>query len=146
MRRLGALLGSSLFLLFSAGCAGYIGSAERAYQDGRYLEAAEKLGDHEDEVAELSPRKQVSYGLYLGLSLMMLGDHDGAERWLDFTEQVEAQRPGTLRPDEKRELQAARGRLAGVEEKAKAAGTGTGEEPAQDAPLLRTVRQTDTAP
>ncbi|MDI1446564.1 hypothetical protein [Polyangium sp. 6x1] len=143
MRRLGALLGSSLFLLVSVGCGGYLGSAQRAYQDGRYLEAAEKLGDHEDEVAALSPRKQVSYGLYLGLSLMKLGDHDGADRWLDFAEQVEAQRPGTLRADEKRELEAARGQLAGVEEKAKPASE---EPPAQEAPLLRTVRQTEPAP
>ncbi|HVK68557.1 MAG TPA: hypothetical protein VM694_29060 [Polyangium sp.] len=142
MRRLGALLGSSLLLVFSAGCGGYLGSAQRAYQDGRYLEAAEKLGDHEDEVAALSPRKQVSYGLYMGLSLMKLGDHDGAERWFGFAEQVEAQRPGTLRPDEKRELEAARGQLAGIEEKAKAAG----EEPTQDGTFLQTVRQTEPAP
>ncbi len=131
MRRLGALLASS-FLLFLIGCGGYLGHAQRAYQDGRYLEVAENLGDHEDEVPALSPRKQVSYGLYRGLSLMRLGDRDGAERWLDFAEQIEAKQPGTLRPEEKRELTAARGRLA----KSSIAI----EEPAQDAPL-RTVRQ-----
>jgi len=144
MRRLGALLGSTLLLLFSVGCGGYLGSAQRAYQDGRYLEAAEKLEDHEDEVAELSPRKQVSYGLCMGLALMMLGDRDGAERWLGFAEAIEARQPGTLRPDERRELEAARGRLADLAVKAKAAAEEPAEEePAQDGSLLRNVRQTE---
>jgi hypothetical protein len=146
MRRLGALLGSSLLLLvFSAGCGGYLGSAQRAYDDGRYLEAAEKLGDHEDEVAELSPRKQVSYGLYMGLSLMRLGDRDGAARWLGFAEEIEAKRPGTLRPDEKREIEAARGQLAVLSEKAKAPPPAI-EEPAEDGTLLRNVNVRQTEP
>ena len=130
MRRLGALLGSSLLLLgFSAGCGGYLGSAQRAYQDGRYLEAAEKLEDHEDEVAELSPRKQVSYGLYMGLSLMRLGDRDGAARWLGFAEEIEA----------------ARGQLAVLSEKAKAPPPAI-EEPAEDGTLLRNVNVRQTEP
>jgi hypothetical protein len=114
MRRLGALLSLSFFLLLAAGCGGYLSSAQRAYNDGRYLEAAEKLGDHEDEVAQLSPRGKVSYGLYYGLSLMMLGDLDNAERWLLFAEGVEAQKPGTLRADERAEISAARTRIAKI--------------------------------
>ncbi|MRG95198.1 hypothetical protein [Polyangium spumosum] len=140
MRRLGALLVSSLLLFVAAGCGGYLGSAQRAYQDGRYLEVAEELGEHEGEVARLSPRKQVSYGLYLGLSLLMLGDRDGAERWLAFAEEIEARQPGTLRPDEKRELEVARVRLASVEAEDKAKAS---EEPAEDGTLLQNVRQTE---
>jgi hypothetical protein len=93
------------FFLGAAGCGGYMGNARRAYQDGRFLEAAETLGEHEAEVAEMPLRKQADYGLYLGLSLMKLGDHAGAAEWLGFTATLEQQRPGTLRSEELRALE-----------------------------------------
>jgi len=111
MRRLVAISSAWFVLLILAGCGGYIGRAERAYHDGRYLEVAESLGDHEGEVGKLSPRGQAHYGLYLGLSLEQLGDRDGAERWLGFAGEIDARQPGALRPEERRKLDEARGRL-----------------------------------
>jgi len=111
MRRIGAVLVPS-FALLALGCGGYIGSAQRAYNDGRYLEVAENLGEHEDEVQKLSPAKQADYGLYRGLSLMQLGDHEAANHWLEFAASVEQNHPGALRPEGKRELSEARGKLA----------------------------------
>lgn len=88
-----------------AGCGGgYVGGAKRAYSQGRYLEAAEELGEHEDEVHGLSPRRKAEYGLYRGLSLMMLRDYQGAEQWMSFALTVDKQSPGALRPEQREEL------------------------------------------
>ena len=81
-----------------------MGRAGRAYHDGRYLETAERLGQREGDLAELSPRRQAEYGLYRGLSLLMLGDLAGAHRWLYFAYEVERNEPGALKPDERAEL------------------------------------------
>ena len=91
--------------LAAAGCGGgYIGGAKRAYGQGRYLEAAEKLGQHENEVGELSPLRQADYGIYRGLSLMRLNDYPAATYWFEFVYDVERRSPGTLRPEQQREL------------------------------------------
>lgn len=112
MRRSGAVLFLAVFLAATGCGGGAISNARQAYQDGRYLEAAEKLDAYEHEVHKLSPEKQADYGLYRGLSLMMLGDHAEAGRWLDFTAAIEAKRPGTLGPEKQRELGQARATLA----------------------------------
>lgn len=75
--------------------------AKRAYEDGRFLEASEKLADREPDVGELSPRKQADYGIYRGLSLMMLGDARGAQQWLTFAYEVERLHPGTIEPEQR---------------------------------------------
>jgi hypothetical protein len=111
MRHVGAFA-TWFFLLFVPGCGSYLGSAQLAYQDGRYLEVAENLGVHEAEVPRLEPEKQASYGFYRGLSLMRLGDNEAATHWLDFAADVEKKRPGSLLPAQRRELEDARGQLA----------------------------------
>ncbi len=111
MRHLGALA-TTFFLLFALGCGSYLGSAQRAYQDGRYLEVAENLSNHEAEVSALEPAKQAEYGYYRGLSLMKLGDNDGASHWLEFAVQIEKKRPGSLLPAQRREIDDARDKLA----------------------------------
>jgi hypothetical protein len=93
-----------LVATLAPGCGGYVGHAKHAYQDGRYLEAAEKLGQHEADINDLAPRKQADYGIYFGLSLMMLGDHAGAYKWLSFASLVEQQQPGTLTPEQRVDL------------------------------------------
>ena len=110
MRLLGALVASPI--IFVLGCGSYLGSAQRAYDEGRYLEAAESLSSYEAKVVELPPAKQANYGLYRGLSLMMLGDHDDAGKWLDFAAAIEKKRPGSLMPAQRRELEVARAKLA----------------------------------
>jgi hypothetical protein len=111
MRHLGALA-TSFFLLFALGCGSYLGSAKRAYQEGRYLEVAENLSDHEADVPRLEPANQANYGLYRGLSLLRLGDDEAASQWLDFAADVEKKRPGSLLPARRRELEDARDKLA----------------------------------
>jgi hypothetical protein len=114
MRHLGALA-KSIFgfsVLLALGCGSYLGNAQRAYQEGRFLEAAENLGNHEAEVARLEPAKQANYGLYRGLSLLKLGDHDAASQWLGFAADIEKKRPGSLQPAQRRELEDAQGQLA----------------------------------
>jgi hypothetical protein len=111
MRHLGALA-TTFFLLFAPGCGSYLGNAQRAYQDGRYLEVAENLGGHEADVPALEPAKQATYGYYRGLSLMRLGDHDAANHWLQFAAEIEKQQPGSLLPAQRRELASARDKLA----------------------------------
>ncbi len=111
MRHLGAVICLGFFL-GAAGCGGYLGNARSAYQDGRYLEAAETLGEHEGEVAEMPLRKQADYGLYRGLSLMQLGDSAGAAEWLGFTATLEQKRPGTLRSEQLRQLEAGLAQLS----------------------------------
>lgn len=99
---------SALFiatLIFATGCGSYVGGAKNAYSQGRYLEAAERLGQHEHEVSELSPPSQAEYGMYRGLSLMKVADYPGAMRWLDFAFKVEQRHPGTLLPEQRRELE-----------------------------------------
>lgn len=83
------------------GCNRYVGRAKRAYNDGRYLEASEKLGERESEIDDLAPRQQADYGIYRGLSLMMLGDLNGAHQWLSFAYEVEKVNPGALKPEQR---------------------------------------------
>jgi hypothetical protein len=97
-------MGLVLAAVLAVGCDRYVGRARRAYQDGRYLEAAERLSEHEHEVADLPPRRQAEYGLYRGLCLLMLGEVDGAHRWLHFAYQVERAEPGALAPEQRAEL------------------------------------------
>lgn len=123
MRLFGALA-TSFFLLFAPGCGSYLGSAQRAYQDGRYLEVAENLVVHEAEVPQLEPAKQANYGFYRGLSLLRLGDQEAASHWLDFAADIEKKQPGSLLPAQRRELEDARDKLA---KSAKAAKSGEGE-------------------
>jgi len=111
MGHVGALA-TSFFMLFALGCGSYLGSAQRAYQDGRYLEVAENLGGHEADVPRLEPAKQANYGLYRGLSLMRLGDQEAAIHWLDFAADIEKKLPGSLLPEQRKELEDARDKLA----------------------------------
>lgn len=86
--------------------------ARRDYADGRYLEAHERLAQHEREVSQLSPRKQAEYGLYRGQALLMLGDHAGAHQWLSFSYDVQRAEPRALGDEERYELDQAWARLA----------------------------------
>lgn len=131
-----------LVSLVVSGCGGYVGRAHRAYDDGRYLEAAERLGQREDEVAELSPRRRAEYGLVRGMALLQLGDLGGAHRWLAFAYEVERQSPGALVPEHRAELDAGWAKLGqalaalpgAVVVKAPASGPEGGETPRSLAP------------
>ena len=98
------LVALALWGAFVGGCGGYVGHAKRAYVEGRYLEASEMLAKRERDIADLMPRGQAEYGIYRGLSSLMLGDNAGAHRWLTFSHQIEKDAPGTLTDSQKAEL------------------------------------------
>lgn len=96
MRRLALL---ALIAVVGSGCATYIGRARRDYTEGRYLEAAEKLANHRDDVPDLPPRKQIELATILGLSLLQMGDAPGARRWLEYADGVARDFPDEVRPE-----------------------------------------------
>lgn len=94
-----------LVCAFALGCGGFLAGAKTAYHEGRYLEAAEDLGEHEREVRDLPPESQAEYGLYRGLSLIKVQDYQGAMQWLGYAIEIEKKNPGSLKAEQKAELE-----------------------------------------
>lgn len=69
------------------------------YRDGRYVEAAEVFEQTEYRLANYTPRERAEYGLYRGMTLLVLGDLPNARRWLTYAYEVERVVPGALRVD-----------------------------------------------
>lgn len=80
-----------------------VGRAETAYEQGRYLEAAESLARHEINLESLPHAKRARYGLYRGLALLELGDPEAGRRWLYDARDAELQEP-TLDERQRRAL------------------------------------------
>jgi hypothetical protein len=76
--------GRALLLLAVAamGCAGPLGRAEQAFDEGRYPDAVSDLRRLEPEVPEWSPKRQARYALTRGLTHLACGDSRQALRWL----------------------------------------------------------------
>jgi len=66
------------------------------YADGQYIEAAEVFERTEHRLPEMSAEEQARYGLYRGLTLLVLGDLRGAHHWFSYAGNIERQRPGSL--------------------------------------------------
>ena len=81
----------------AAGCSGYVKRGSALYADGRYIEAAEVFERTEHRLDQSNAKQQAEYGLYRGLTLLVLGDTPGARRWLSYAYQVERANPGVLR-------------------------------------------------
>ena len=94
------LFGATLLLV---GCSGYVNRGSALYADGHYIEAAQVFEHTESRLAESNPREQAEYGLYRGLTLLVLGDLHGSEQWLQYASKVDGANPDALRP-ETREL------------------------------------------
>lgn len=92
-------------------CVHYVQRAGSAYDDGRYLEVAEDLAAHEREVEQLPPAERAQYGMYRGLSLLELGELAAAQRWLDYSTDVEKMAPGSLTPFQRAQLERGKGLL-----------------------------------
>lgn len=86
--------------LGALGCGGNVARGHALYSDGYYVEAAEVFERNERRLSEWPPEKRASYGLYRGMTLMQLGDHPGAARWLAYARWVSQEHPGTLRAQE----------------------------------------------
>ncbi len=84
-----------------------------------YLEVAENLGRHEEDVPYMTPREQVDYGLYRGLALAELHDPaSAARRWLTFASSIEKDNPGSMLVEQRVLLSRALADLAAAHEAA----------------------------
>lgn len=66
------------------------------FAEGRYIEAAEVFEHSEAQLAEREGAEHAHYGLYRGMTLLRLGDLDGAAKWLHFARTAEARTPHSL--------------------------------------------------
>jgi hypothetical protein len=89
----------ALLVVAMVGCGNYVQRAGTLYADGRYIEAAEVFERTEHRLAEYTPKERSEYGLYRGMTLLVLGDLKHAHRWLAYAYEVERAHPGSLRSD-----------------------------------------------
>ena len=80
-------------------CNGYVKRGSALYADGQYIEAAEVFERTEHRLTESPPRERAEYGLYRGMTLLVLGDLRNAHRWLAYAYEIERAFPGSLRAD-----------------------------------------------
>lgn len=84
-------------MLSLSGCArDPVQRGTNLYADGHYIEAAEVFERTEDRLPAMSTEEQARYGLYRGLTLLVLGDLRGAHQWFEFAGNIERQHPGAL--------------------------------------------------
>ncbi|MEZ4220881.1 MAG: hypothetical protein R3B13_08125 [Polyangiaceae bacterium] len=94
-----SVLSCALLTTSLAGCGNYVQRGSTLYADGRYIEAAEVFERTEYRLTEFSSKERAEYGLYRGMTLLVLGDLNRAHRWLAYAYEVERANPGTLRSD-----------------------------------------------
>jgi tetratricopeptide (TPR) repeat protein len=82
-----------------AACSGYVKRGSALYSDGRYVEAAEVFERTEYRLSEADSRERAEYGLYRGMTLLVLGDLRNAQGWLAYAYEVDRRDPGALRAD-----------------------------------------------
>jgi hypothetical protein len=80
-------------------CGGSVRRGATLYADGRYIEAAEVFERTEYRLRESSTRERAEYGLYRGMTMLVLGDLRNAHRWLTYAYDMERYDPGTLSND-----------------------------------------------
>jgi len=97
--RLSVGLAAVLLVGCVAACESHVRHGSALYADGRYIEAAEVFERTEHRLAQYTPRERAEYGLYRGMTLLVLGDLGAARRWMTYAYEVERQSPGTLRSD-----------------------------------------------
>src|SRR5688572_17609889 len=75
-------VGCGLLGFLLSACTFYVHRGSDLYFQGRYIEAAQVLEQTESRLTEADPVERAEYGLYRGVTLLRLGDLDGALRWL----------------------------------------------------------------
>lgn len=83
---------------------GYVSRGRHLYYEGRYLESAEVLARHERELVREDASRRAEYATFRGLSLLVLGDFPGAQRWMTYAYAIERSAPGSLRREHRVEL------------------------------------------
>jgi hypothetical protein len=89
----------ALSLVLFTACSSYVKRGEVLYADGRYIEAAEVFERTEGRIGEASLKQKAEYGMYRGLTLLVLGDLNNARRWMNYAYGVERAAPGSLSSD-----------------------------------------------
>ncbi len=97
VRRFLALV--ALTAAVTTACETHVRRGSTLYGDGRYVEAAEVFEQTEHRLTQYSPRERAEYGLYRGMTLLVLNDLASARRWLTYAYEVERVAPGSLRVD-----------------------------------------------
>jgi hypothetical protein len=86
-----------LLALFALSCArDHVQRGTNLYGKGRYVEAAEVFERTENRLPALDDSGRARYGLYRGLTLLVLGDLAGARHWFSYARDVERQHAGAL--------------------------------------------------
>jgi hypothetical protein len=79
-----------VFVGLLSACASNNDRGRALFAEARFIEAAEVFEHSETQLRELSPTEQTRYGLYRGMTLLRLGDLDGAAKWLHYARTTEA--------------------------------------------------------
>ncbi len=77
-------------------CGGHVSRGHSLYDGGYYVEAAELFERSEARLSSWPPRDRAAYGLYRGMTLLELGDLQGAARWLAYARWIADENPGAL--------------------------------------------------
>jgi hypothetical protein len=89
----------------SAACATPLGDAEALYHKGQYPATHQALVAL--DARSWSVPQRAEYALYLGLTLLALGDGGRARAWLVGAKSIEDAHPGSLRDGDRRRLDVA---------------------------------------
>jgi hypothetical protein len=87
-----------------ASCGGPLGDAESLFKRGQYPAAHQALLGLEVESRSWTDAERAKYALYVGLTLVALGDWGRAGVWLREAKAVEDEHPGSLPYDDARRL------------------------------------------
>lgn len=92
--RLGVIVG--VVACAGVACGGHVSRGHALYDGGYYVEAAEVFERNERRLSDWPPQKRAAYGLYRGMTLLQLGDLQGAARWLAYARWVASENPEAL--------------------------------------------------
>jgi|SRR5690554_4759663 len=92
--RAGVIVGAVAGVVLA--CGGHVSRGHSLYAEGYYVEAAEVFERSEARLSSWPPRERAAYGLYRGMTLLELGDLQGAARWLAYARWVADENPGAL--------------------------------------------------
>ncbi len=93
-----------LFAFAVVSCGGPLGEAESLFKRGQYPAAHQALLGLEVESRSWTDPERAEYALYLGLTLVALGDRGRANLWLRAAKGVDDEHPGSLDYDDARRL------------------------------------------
>jgi tetratricopeptide (TPR) repeat protein len=97
-----------VLLGLAVACASGNDRGRALYAEGRFIEAAEVYEHSEARLKDFAQAERAQYGLYRGMTLLRLGDLNGAEKWLTYAQTTEGTARGSLLSRETTALKQAR--------------------------------------